>query len=126
EPLELSDLLSEQERHQLLVEWNDTRADYPKNQCIHELFEAQVGIDPAATAVIFEDQSLTYGELNERANQLAHYLIETRGVKPDTLVGICLERSLEMIVAIMGVLKAGGAYVPLDPDYPVERLQYML
>ncbi len=118
-------LLTEAERRQLLVEWNDTRADYPRDLCIHQLFEAQVERTPDATAVVFEDQQLTYRELNARANQLAHYLRE-RGVRPDTLVGICAERSLEMVIGLLGVLKAGGAYVPLDPSYPKERLAFML
>ena len=112
-------------RHQLLVEWNDTETDYPKDKCIHELFEAQVERTPDAIAVVFEDQRLTYRELNQRANQLAHYLRKL-GVGPEVLVGICVERSMEMIVGILGILKAGGAYVPLDPSYPDERLVFML
>jgi len=118
-------LLTEAERHQLLVEWNDTRRDYPKDKCIHQLFEEQVERTPEAAAVVFEDQQLTYRELNNRANQLAHYL-QKLGVSPEVLVGICLERSLEMIVALLGILKAGGVYVPLDPGYPKERLAFML
>ncbi|WP_445305063.1 amino acid adenylation domain-containing protein [Microcoleus sp. Pol12B4] len=118
-------LLGEKERHQLLVEWNDTRADYPSDRCIHKLFEAQVARNPDAIAVVFEDQKLTYGELNKRANQVAHYL-QKLGVKPEVLVGICVERSLEMAIGILGILKAGGAYVPLDPGYPPERLVFML
>jgi amino acid adenylation domain-containing protein len=118
-------LLTEAEQHQLLVEWNDTKADYPYNACIHELFEAQVERTPDAVAVIFEDQQLTYQELNRRANQLAHHL-QALGVGPETIVGICMERSPEMIVGLLGVLKAGGAYVPLDPAYPEERLAFML
>ena len=119
-------ILPPEEVHQQLVRWNDTAADYPKDKCIHELFEAQVQASPDAVAVVFEGEQLTYGELNQQANQLACYLIEERQVTPDTLVGICVERSLEMIVGIMGILKAGGAYVPLDPDYPEARLTYML
>ena len=118
-------LLTGTERHQLLVEWNDTAADFPKDACIHELFEAQVERSPEAVAVVFEDQQLTYGELNARANQLARYLIK-RGVGPDVVVGICVERSLEMVIGLWGVLKAGGAYVALDPTYPKERLAIML
>jgi len=118
-------LLGEKERHQLLVEWNDTRADYPSDRCIHQLFEAQVERTPDAIAVVFEDQKLTYRELNTRANQVAHYL-QKLGVKPEVLVGICTERSLSMVVGILGILKAGGAYIPLAPDYPQERLAYML
>ena len=118
-------LLTAAERHQLLVEWNDTRAEYPQDACIHQLFEEQVEKSPQAVAVVFEDQQLTYRELNARANQLAHYL-QALGVGPEVLVGICVERSLEMIVGLLGILKAGGAYVPLDPAYPKERLTFML
>jgi amino acid adenylation domain-containing protein len=118
-------LLSAAERHQLLVEWNDTAADYPKDRCIHELFEAQAARTPEAVAVVFEGRQLTYGELNARANQLAHYCIEI-GVGRDVLVGLCMERSLELIVGLVGILKAGGAYVPLDPSYPKNRLAFML
>ena len=117
--------LSASERQQLLLEWNATESDYPQDQCIHQLFEAQVDNTPEATAVVFEDQSLTYSELNARANRLAHHL-RSLGVGPEGLVGICVERSLEMVVGIVGVLKAGGAYVPLDPAYPQARLAYML
>jgi amino acid adenylation domain-containing protein len=118
-------ILSAIEQHKLLVEWNKTQQDYPHNLCIHQLFEAQVEQTPDAVAVIFKDEQLTYRELNAKANQLAHYL-QTLGVKPETLVGICVERSLEMIVGLLGILKAGGAYVPLDPMYPQERLAFML
>ncbi|MBS9394630.1 MAG: amino acid adenylation domain-containing protein [Dolichospermum sp. LBC05a] len=118
-------LLSEAQRHQLLVEWNDTQVDYPHDLCIHQLFEEQVERNPDAVAVVFEEQQLTYDELNCRANQLAQYL-RSLGVSADVLVGICVERSLEMIVGLLGILKAGGAYVPLDPDYPTERLSFML
>ena len=118
-------LLTETERHQLLVEWNNTEADYPFDNCIHQLFEEQVERTPDVVAVVFEQEQLTYQELNARANQLAHYL-QTLGVKPEVLVGICVERSLEMIVGILGILKAGGAYVPIDPAYPSERIAYML
>ena len=123
----LSDLpiLTDAERQQLIGEWNDTKRDYPKEVCIHELFEAQVERSPDAVAVVFDDKHLTYRELNQRANQLAHYLRKL-GVGPEVLVGICVERSLEMIVGIFGVLKAGGAYVPLDPEYPKERLAFIL
>jgi amino acid adenylation domain-containing protein len=118
-------LLTEAERHQILVEWNDTKKAYPSDKCIHQLFEEQVEKTPEAVAVVFEDQQLTYAQLNAKANQLAHYL-RGLGVKPDTLVAICVERSLEMVIGLLGILKAGGAYVPLDPDYPAERLAYML
>ncbi len=118
-------LLTPAERHQLLVEWNDTKVNYPADKSIHQLFEEQVEKTPEAIAIVFQEQELTYQQLNSRANQLAHYLISL-GVKPETLVGICIERSLEMIVGLLGILKAGGAYVPLDPSYPLERLSYML
>ncbi len=118
-------ILTEAEKHQLLVEWNDTTIDYPKDKCIHQLFEKQVEKTPEAVAVIFEDQKLTYRELNHRGNQLAHHL-QTLGVGPEVLVGICMERSLEMVVGLLGILKAGGAYVPLDPNYPKERMGFML
>nr|AXN93622.1 PuwE [Symplocastrum muelleri NIVA-CYA 644] len=118
-------LLSEAERYQLLVEWNHTKTEYPADKCIHELFEEQVQLTPNAVAVVYENSQLTYSELNARANQLADYL-QTLGVKPEILVGICVERSLEMIVGLLGILKAGGAYVPLDPAYPSDRLAYML
>ena len=119
------DVLPEAERRQMLVEWNDTAVDYPRDRLLHELFEEQVGRAPEAVAVVFEDTHLTYAELNGRANRLAHHLRE-RGVGPDVIVGICVERSLEMMVGLLGILKAGGAYLPLDPDYPRERLAYML
>jgi len=128
EPLgryETHSLLSEQERYQLLVEWNETKTNYPDDQCIHELFEAQVEQTPDAVAVVFADEIVTYHELNTKANQLAHYL-RSFGVKPEVLVGICVERSVEMVVGLLGILKAGGAYVPLDPAYPQERLAFML
>ncbi|MCV3211983.1 amino acid adenylation domain-containing protein [Plectonema radiosum NIES-515] len=118
-------LLSEAERHQLLVEWNDTECEYPTDKCIHQLFEEQVEKTPNALAVVFEKEQLTYQQLNQRANQLAHHL-QSLGVKPEVLVGICVERSVEMVVGLLGILKAGGAYVPLDPTYPQERLSYML
>ncbi|MBW4457214.1 MAG: amino acid adenylation domain-containing protein [Nostoc indistinguendum CM1-VF10] len=118
-------LLTQRERLTLLVEWNHTQADYPKDKCIHQLFEAQVELTPDAVAVVFEDKHLTYRELNCRANKIAHHL-RYLGVGPDGLVGLCLERSLEMVVGLLGILKAGGAYVPLDPAYPRERLAFML
>lgn len=118
-------LLTDQEHHQLLVEWNDTQTDYTQEQSIQQLFEAQVERNPEAVAAIFENQQLTYRELNCRANQLAHYL-QKQGVGPEVLVGIYLERSLEMVEALLGILKAGGAYVPLDASYPAERLAFML
>ncbi|MDS1347100.1 non-ribosomal peptide synthetase [Planktothrix agardhii] len=118
-------LLTEFEKQQLLIDGHNSEVDYPVDKCIHQLFEEQVERTPDAVAVVFECQQLTYNELNCRANQLAHYL-QSLGVKPDELVGICVERSLEMIIGILGILKAGGAYVPLDPEYPQERLNFML
>src|SRR5206468_3616038 len=118
-------LLSASERQQLLRDFNATEADYPKDKLIHELFEQQAAAQPDAVAVLFEDQSLSYRELNARANQLAHELIAL-GVRPDDRVAIFVERSLEMVVGLLGILKAGGAYQPLDPAYPNERLHYLL
>lgn len=117
-------LLAAAEQHELLIEWNPTQTNYP-HQCIHQLFEEQVEKTPNAVAVGFKNQQLTYRELNTRANQLAHYL-QKRGVGEETLVGICLERSPNIIVAMLGILKAGGAYLPLDPTYPSERLAFMI
>lgn len=123
----LSDLplMTPLELEQLLVAWNDTQTIYQQDLCIHQLFEAQVECTPDAIAVVFENQQITYSELNRRANCLAHHL-QKLGIGPDSLVGLCLERSLEMVVGLLGVLKAGGAYVPLDPAYPQERLTFML
>jgi amino acid adenylation domain-containing protein len=118
-------ILTEAEEHQLLVEWNDTNRDYPKDTYIHQLFEEQVEKSPDAVAVVFENQQLTYRELNTRANQVAHYL-QKLGVGRETLVAICMERSLDMVVGLLGILKAGGAYVPLDPEYPKERLAFLM
>jgi amino acid adenylation domain-containing protein len=118
-------LLSEAERRQLLLEWNDTATEYPRDRCVHELFEEQVERTPDTVAVVFEDQQLTYRELNSRANQLARHL-RVLGVGPEVLVGICVERSLEMVVGLLGILKAGGTYVPLDPSYPATRLKFIL
>ncbi|MBV6623051.1 MAG: amino acid adenylation domain-containing protein [Rivularia sp. (in: Bacteria)] len=118
-------LLTASEQHQLLVDWNDTQVEYSQHQCIHKLFEEQVEKTPDAIAVVFENQQLTYRELNNRANQLANYLRSLK-VKPEVLVGICVERCLEMVIGLLGILKAGGAYVPLDPNYPQERLAFML
>lgn len=118
-------LLTATERHQILVEWNQTERDYPRDKCVHQLFEEQVERTPEGVAVVFEGQSLTYRELNARANQLAHHL-RSLGVGPDVLVGLCVERSLEMVVALLGILKAGGAYVPLDLKYPKERIEFIL
>ncbi|RKZ70924.1 MAG: hypothetical protein DRR19_32985, partial [Candidatus Parabeggiatoa sp. nov. 1] len=124
-PISAFSMLSDAERHQLLVEWNNTATDYPQDKCLHQLFDAQVEKNPDAVAVVFEDQQLSYRELNARANQLAHHL-QTLGVKPEVLVGICVERSLEMIIGLLGIVKAGGAYVPLATNWPTERIQYIL
>ena len=123
----ISDLpvLTEKGRHRLLVEWNATHVGYPADMCIHQLFEAQVKRTPEAVAVVFEDSHLTYRELNSKANQLAHYL-QRQGVGPEVLVGLCVERSLDMMVGLLGILKAGGAYVPLDPAFPSERIAFMV
>ena len=118
-------ILTPAEKHQLLVDWNDTKKDYAKDKCIHEIFEAQVEKTPNAIALVFEEQELTYRELNRRANQLAHYL-QSQAVGPEVLVGIYMDRSIEMVVGLLAILKAGGAYVPLDPEYPKERLAFML
>ena len=118
-------LMTAAERQQLLVEWNDTMRAYPERQCLHQLFEAQVGQTPTAVAVVCEGQELTYRELNRRANQLAHHL-RSLGVGPEVLVGLCVERSVEMVIGLLGILKTGGAYVPLDPTYPKDRLAFML
>jgi amino acid adenylation domain-containing protein len=118
-------LLTAAERQQLLVEWNDTRVDYPRYWCVHQLFEQHAARDPDAIAVACADRCLTYWELNSRANQLAYYL-QALGVGPEVLVGICTDRSIDLVVGVLGILKAGGAYVPLDPNYPSDRLAYML
>ncbi|MEK7785395.1 MAG: condensation domain-containing protein, partial [Chloroflexota bacterium] len=125
QPITTLPMLTEAERHQLFVEWNDTTAEFPCDTCVPQLFAEQVERDPGAVAVTAGEQALTYLELNRRANQVAHYL-RTLDVKPGTLVGICVERSLELVVGALGVLKAGGAYVPMDPAYPPERLAFML
>ena len=116
--------LLEAEQHQLLVTWNDTAVPYPQDKGLHHLFEEQVERTPNAIALVFEETQLTYRELNERANQLAHHL-QKLGIGPETLVGVFTERSLEMVIALYGVLKAGGTYLPLDPAFPSERLAFM-
>lgn len=125
--IRLSDInmITDGERRQILNEFNDTKADYPRGKTINELFEEQVERTPDNIAVVYEDKQLTYRELNERANQLAR-ILRNKGVRPDDIVGIMVERSLEMIVGIMGILKAGGAYLPIDPKYPKDRIEYML
>jgi amino acid adenylation domain-containing protein len=118
-------LLAEGERHQLLVEWNQTQQDFPRNKCIQELFEEQVERTPEDIAVVFEEEELSYAELNRHANQLAHRLRKL-GVGPEVIVGVFAERSVEMVVGLLATLKAGGAYLPLDPNYPADRLNFML
>jgi amino acid adenylation domain-containing protein/FkbH-like protein len=117
-------LLNDEDREQILSDWNST-ADYPQDKCIHQLFEQQVDRTPDAIAVVIDQDQVTYSDLNERANRLAHYLRGV-GVGRETLVGICVTRSIEMVVGLLGILKAGGAYVPLDPAYPTERLSFMI
>ncbi|MBS4161463.1 AMP-binding protein, partial [Klebsiella pneumoniae] len=118
-------MMSRGERQMLLQEFNNTKVDYPKGKTIHQLFEEQAQRTPDQTAVVFEHQKLTYRQLNEKANRLAGLLRE-KGVRPDTLVGIMMERSTDMIAAMMGILKSGGAYLPIDPEYPLERIKYMM
>ncbi len=125
QPVDQLPMLGDQEQRQLLVEWNETARPFAENSCAHHLFEQQAALDPNAVAVTFEDRSLTYAELNERANQLAHRL-RRLGVAPEVRVGLCVGRSPEMVVGLLGIWKAGGAYVPLDPDYPIDRLAYIL
>ncbi|HET8888391.1 MAG TPA: amino acid adenylation domain-containing protein [Candidatus Angelobacter sp.] len=117
-------MLTEQERRQMVVTWNRTEAEYPREKCLHQLFEEQASLIPEAVAVDYETRWLTYNELDQCANQLAHYL-QRLGVGPEVKVGICIERSLEMVVSLLAILKSGGAYVPLDPTYPEQRLRYM-
>ncbi|MGB7951260.1 MAG: condensation domain-containing protein, partial [Candidatus Binatia bacterium] len=118
-------LLTAAEEHRLLVEWNDTQVDYPREKCLHESFEAQADRTPDAVAVVFGEKRLTYRELDRQANQVARYLMKL-GVGPDTLVGMRVERSLEMVVVLLGILKAGGAYLPMNPANPLERLEFVL
>ncbi|MBO1349870.1 MAG: amino acid adenylation domain-containing protein [Hormoscilla sp. GUM202] len=124
-PVDKLPMLSDGEQQQILREWNNSKTDYPQDKCIHQLFSDQVEKTPDALAVVWEDQNLTYSQLHGKANQLAHYL-QRLGVGPEVPVAICVERSLWLVVGLLGILKAGGAYVPLDPSYPSERLAYML
>ena len=105
--------------------WNDTSRDYPTDTCLHHLFDRQAALTPDRVALVFEDETLRYEEVSERANQVANYLSE-HGVGTESLVGVLMERSLELPIALLGILKAGAAYVPLDPDYPIERLRNMI
>jgi non-ribosomal peptide synthetase component F len=118
-------IVGAEEKELLLNTWNETHLEYPTHLCVHQLFEQHVERAPEATAVVFKDQSLTYSQLNQRANRLAHYLIR-QGVQPDARVAICMDRSLNMIVGVLAILKAGGAYVPLDPAYASDRLRDIL
>ena len=123
-PIGRLDILGSAERQTILREWNDT-AQPIAFASVSELFAAQAARTPEAVAVVFEEQQLTYGQLEERANQLAHHL-RGLGVGPEVVVGLCVERSLQMVMGLLGILKAGGAYLPLDPSYPSERLAFML
>ncbi len=125
QPISALPLLPDKEKNLLLVEWNQTQTDESQDRCLHHLVTQQAEATPEKIAVSFEGQTLTYQELHQRSNQLAHYL-QKKGVKPDDLVGICVDRSLEMLVGLLGVLKAGGAYVPIDPNYPPDRVEYMI
>jgi len=125
QPIGALPLLTAAEQHQIVVQWNQTQQEYPQDLCIHHLFEQQVECNPDAIAVIFEEKQLAYQELNQRADHLACYL-QSLGVGPDVLVGICIDRSLDIAIAVLAILKAGGAYVPLDPAYPQDRLTYMI
>ena len=118
-------ILTDPEKKQLLEEWNSTEIAYPEDSCIPQLFENQVALTPDATAVVYENQELTYQDLSQRANKLANYLRKL-GVRPEVLVGVFIDRSIEMVVGLLGILKAGGAYVPLDPDFPKQRIAYMI
>ena len=125
-------VLTDERRKQILIDWNDTKSPYPKDKTIYQLFESQAKKNPNNIAVIFEDQNLSYKELNKKSNQLARLIRakykkqNKKDLKPDSLIGLCVERSLDMIIGILGILKAGGAYVPLDPEYPQDRLEYMI
>jgi amino acid adenylation domain-containing protein len=119
-----ADTLSPEDRCKLLERWNDTASDYPRNLCIHQVFEQEAARRPDAVAVCFADEQLTYRQLNERANQIAHRLRQL-GVGPEVMVGTLLDRSLDLAIGLLGILKAGGAFVPLDPSYPMERLEFM-
>ncbi|WP_162034230.1 non-ribosomal peptide synthetase, partial [Chryseobacterium potabilaquae] len=120
------DLLDKSSYQRMVQDWNDTEIEYDKTVTIHELFEKQVDKTPDHIALVYEDRSLTYKELNDKSNQLAHYLLDTYKIKPDELIPLCLNRSEDMFIGILGVLKAGGAYVPMDPSYPMERIVHIL
>lgn len=118
-------VLTEEERNKILIDWNKTRHEFPKNKCVHQLIEEQFSVNPDAVAVEFEDIKLTYRELNERANQIANYL-QNSGVKPNDIIGICIERSIEMVTALLGIIKSGAAYLPIDPGFPIERIVFLI
>ncbi|HYP30135.1 MAG TPA: AMP-binding protein, partial [Blastocatellia bacterium] len=124
-PIAELEMVSDAERHRLLVEWNDTGSEYPARLCIHQLFEERASQTPGATALTFQEEALTCHDLNARANQLAHFL-RRAGVGPEVVVGLCMERSPDLVIGLLAVLKAGGAYLPLDPSYPAERLAFMI
>ncbi|MEG4455770.1 amino acid adenylation domain-containing protein [Microcoleus sp. N9_A1] len=124
-PISQLNILSDRDRHQLLIDFNQTQKDYPTDKCVHQLFEEQADRTPDSIAVVFESEQITYRELNDRTNQLAHHL-QNLGVEPEAIVGICVDRSLETIVGMLGILKAGGAYLPIDPATPVDRKALML
>jgi len=117
--------LGEDERRQLLREWNQTTVAYPRDRCVHELFSERAALRPGAIAVVHGDETLTYAELDQRSNAVAHRLIAS-GLEPENVVGVCMERSIQMLIGVLAILKAGGAYLPLDPDHPAERLTFML
>ena len=119
-------LLTEEDYQTIVYDWNNTDKDYPKDKTIYELFQEQVDKNPDNVALVYEDKALTYKQLDERSNQLARYLRSNYDIKPDTLITLCLDRSLEMVIGILGVMKSGGAYVPIDPNYPKERINYIL
>ncbi|WP_281925904.1 AMP-binding protein, partial [Flavobacterium collinsii] len=124
QPISDLGMLTKEEEYQLLHLFNDTRVAYPLDQTVVDLFEEQVKKTPSAIAVVYKGTELTYKELDEKSNQLGHYLKE-QGVERDTLVGICLDRSVDMLIGILGILKSGGAYVPIKPDYPASRICYI-
>ncbi|TMP30779.1 non-ribosomal peptide synthetase [Pseudoalteromonas rubra] len=126
QPVAALPVLPDDEQHRYLEQWNDTEQSYAREACVHQLFEQQVAATPGNIALRFEAQTLTYTALNSKANQLAHYLRNTHNIGPDSLVGLCVERSVEMVIGIWGILKAGGAYVPLDPELPAARLNYLV
>ncbi|MFK4467820.1 amino acid adenylation domain-containing protein [Bacillus sp. RC252] len=124
-PIGSYNYLANKERNQVLIEWNRTSSSFPSERCLHELFEEQAMTNPEAIALEFEGEKMSYRQLNERANQVAAYLCQS-GVRTDTVVALCVERSFEMVIGLLGIVKAGGAYMPIDPAFPVERIRYML